>query len=108
MDEVVIASRLVREPSRCAPEFALCNNEGFIQLCTAIGARSNSEVGYQICETSIELAGRTVNSIVCLIDVLMVVPTAQCDHDESRTEVGCDEITRHDTGISESVVSVPL
>ena len=108
MNEIMISSLPVRDVSNSASEFTLNDNQGFIELCPASTPRHRCQIGQKVSEPNVELACRTIDSRVCCVDVLMVVPTTERDLDVARTEIRGNDIARRDTGISKRVVAIPL
>ena len=81
MHEVVIAAELACERSDRSAEFAFCHDEGFIQFGSSVGAGKHRQVANEIRQGSVELRCGPVYAGVLLVDVRVIVPPADRDHD---------------------------
>src|SRR5262249_19122343 len=87
MHKIVISPLLARDIADCTSEFALHYNQRFVELASAVAARSNREVGDKIRQTDVQLPRRRIDSGIRQVDILMIVPTTECELDVPGSEV---------------------
>src|SRR5215467_9772116 len=94
MDEVMIPSASARDISDSAAKFALDHDEGIVKHRSTLTSRHGGEVRYKVAQSCVELSCRRVDSTIRSINVCMVVPATQCDHDVPDAEIGRQDVAR--------------
>src|SRR5262249_48085188 len=108
MDEVVIATLLARDVTDRAAELALHDDQCVVKQRSSSTSRHHCAIYKQIRQADIEQSGRLVEACIGLIDVWMIVPTAERDLNVSSPQAGPKDIARCETRIAERGVPVLL
>src|ERR1043166_6030350 len=108
MDEVVVSPLLARYVADRAPKFALEHDESVVQHRPALTTRHGCEVRHEVCQSCVQLSRRRINSGIGSINVLMIVPTTQCDLDVPRAELCRQDIAGGHACVSKRAAAVPL
>src|SRR5437667_12472082 len=106
MHEIVVASLLARDVADSAPEFTLRDDQCFIELGSSAATGNGRQIRNQVRQTDAELACGRIDTPICGIDVLMVVPSAEGDLNVARAEIGPQNIPGRQASIPECGVTV--
>ena len=104
----MITASLVGHVADGSSEFAFHDDQCFIQPRAAAVTGHTGKVGDEIAKAEIQLPGGPIDSGVGLIDVTVVVPTAEVDLKVSCSHIRADEVSDDDTRTAESGIAVPL
>src|SRR5689334_6863645 len=97
----MIASLLACNVTDSAAELALDDDQCLVEQRPSSGSRNHCKVRKQIRQADIELSGRRVNARIGLVDVLVVVPTAERDLNVSGPKPRPKDVAGCDTCVAE-------
>src|SRR6476659_9437422 len=99
---VVVPALLSIEVAHSSSKFAFDDNQGFVEQSSAVRTERAREVRDKVSQTQIKLSRRIVNSCVRLVNVRVVIPSAEIDLKVTRSEIRSYEVPSDDARVAET------
>src|SRR5262249_44672669 len=96
VDGIMIATLLARNISDSATKLAFRNDQCFIEFRSTVCAGHYGQVRDEVSKSGIELRGRSIDARTRLVNIGVIIPTAEGDHDVTRSQIRSHQIARHD------------